>query len=207
MTRCDPRVDRPEIIGERAGWRAILIMLVSHCVERLVFLDQTSVYPQMERCYGYARGGRRVVTRWNHRRKRYTLIGAMRLGTMLGMHMWKGAMNRDKWVWWVKTKLIPSLKPSSIIILDNLNLHYDEEGLEALRSAGHVVLFQSRYSPDLNPIEKAWSKLKTLIRGHRPQRAEQLWNAMVCAWDEITADDIEAFFCHCLVDNAWDPQW
>ena len=87
----------------------------------------------------------------------------MRIGAMLAPRVWNRAMKADDWVRWVIEDLIPALKPGSIVVLDNLNIHYNQYAIDALEEAGHTVLFQSRYSPDLNPIEMAWSKIKETV--------------------------------------------
>ena len=115
-------------------------------------------------------------------------------------------MSEEDWVGWVIEDLLPTLKSGSIVIWDNLNIHYNRYAIDALEEEGHVVLFQSRYSPDLNPIEKAWSKLKTLIRGIRPRGAAQLRAAIDKAWQAITPRDIDGYFSH-AIENAWSPAW
>ena len=156
--------------------------------------------------YGYARRGRRVVVKLKSRPTRYTLIGAMRLGAMLAPKVWPRGMKADDWVEWVIEDLIPVLKPGSIVIWDNLNIHYNQYAINALQEAGHMVLFQSRYSPDFNPIEMAWSKIKTLVRGSRPRGAKLLRAAITKAWSAITSRDIDGYFSQ-IIENAWEPKW
>ena len=130
----------------------------------------------------------------------------MRIGAMLAPRVWPRAMTADDWVKWVIEDLIPALKPGSIVIWDNLNIHYNQYAIDALEEAGHVVLFQSRYSPDLNPIEKAWSKIKILVRAMRPRGAADLRAAIAKAWLAITTSDIDGYFS-CAIENAWEPAW
>lgn len=181
-------------------------MLITNFLDRLVFLDETATYTHMEPVYGYTRRGRRMVIRVKTHPTRYTLIGAMRIGKMLAPKVFPRAMTEKDWVQWVKNDLLPSLEPASVVIMDNLNIHGNLDAIWALEDAGHTVLFQSRYSPDLNPIEKVWSKLKTLVRQMRPRGAAQLREAIANAWKEITAQDIDSYFA-CAVENAWEPLW
>lgn len=181
-------------------------MLVTFDLDRIVFIDETATYTHMRPRYGYARRGRRVVVRRKSRPTRYTLIGAMRIGAMLAPRVWNRAMKADDWVRWVIEDLIPALSPGSIVVLDNLNIHYNQYAIDALKEAGHTVLFQSRYSPDLNPIEMAWSKIKTLVRGMRPRGAAQLRAAINKAWKAITPSDIDGYFSH-AIEMAWEPRW
>ena len=155
--------------------------------------------------YGYAPKGQRAVVKLKSRPTRYTLIGAMRIGSMLAPRVWPRAMTADDWVRWILEDLISALKPRSIIIMDNLNIHYNGYALDAIKEAGHTVLFQSRYSPDFNPIEMAWSKIKTLARGSRPRGAKLLRAAITDAWSAVTPRDIDGYFSQ-TIENAWQPK-
>ena len=191
---------------ERARWRVWLTFLLMFMLDRLVFVDETATYTRMHPRYGYAKRGRRVLIKYRIKATRYTLIGAMGIGGMLAPKVLPRAMNEEDWVRWVIEDLLPTLKPGSIIIWDNLNIHFNRYAIQALQEAGHAVLFQSRYSPELNPIEKAWSKIKTLVRKARPRGAAQLRAAIEEAWQAITLKDIDGYFSH-VADHAWEPQW
>lgn len=181
-------------------------MLLTFALDRVVFVDETAVYTRMDRRYGYARRGKRVVQRVKSRPTRYTLIGAMRMGQMLAKKVWPRGMKESDWLVWLKEDLLPVLKPGSLVIWDNLNIHYNAEGIELLEKNGHVVLFQSRYSPDFNPIEKGWSKVKAFLRRARPRGAAQLRAALDKAWEAITPNDITGYF-DCTVQYILEPLW
>jgi transposase len=184
----------------------MLILLVSGFLDRLIFIDETATYTYIQPVYGYSRCGQRMIVRTKTHPNRYTLIGVMRIGGMLAPKVFPRAMTDKDWVEWIKSDFIPPLEPASIVIMDNLNIHGNLEALKALEDAGHTVLFQSRYNPDLKPIEKAWSKIKTLLRQMRPCGADQLGEAIVQAWKEITTKDINSYLS-CTVDNAWNLSW
>jgi len=156
--------------------------------------------------YGYGARGRRIVARKRKKSKRYTLIGAMGFNRMIAPLVLPRAMKLKDWIRWIKYQLLPQLAPYSIVIWDNLNIHYNFEARLALEKFGHLVLFQSRYSPDLNPIEKAWSKLKASLRRFRPRGAKALRAAIAHAWSTITPKDIDGYFAS-AVENAWEPLW
>lgn len=177
------------------------------CVARLVFVDESAFFTHMNRTHGKTRRGRRAVVAKQRRSVRHTVIGAVRMGRLFGRRTWPRAMNRKDFEAWVTEVLVPELQPGDVVIWDNLNLHHSNPVQTALRQAGCVLLFQARYSPDLNPIEKVWSKLKALVRRERPKGAKAMKQALERAWNAVTEDDIEAYFIHCLVDNVWDPPW
>lgn len=152
----------------------------------------------MTRSHGRAPRGRRIACRMQVRTPRYTLIGAIHLQGLLAPKLWGRAMTQKDWEQYVEHDLIPALPPHSILIMDNLNIHKTPKALDLLKKAGVHVFFQSRYSPDFNPIEKVWSKLKALIRGLQPRGAKQLREAVAKACPQITQDDLWGFFNHCL---------
>ena len=116
-------------------------------------------------------------------------------------------MTREDFEQWVEQDLLPTLEPGDIVIWDNLNIHYSARVRYVLNRAQCLVVFQSRYSPDLNPIEKAWSKLKAHVRRHRPKGAREMKKALTQAWNSVTSQDIAGYFKHCLVDNVCKPMW
>ena len=152
----------------------------------------------MTRSHGRAPRGQRIDCRLQVRTLRYTLIGAVNLQGLLAPKLWGRAMTQQDWEHYVEHDLIPVLPPHSILIWDNLNIHKTQKALELLRKAGICVFFQSRYSPDFNPIEKVWSKLKTLVRGLQPRGAKDLREAVAEVCPQITPDDLWGFFTHCL---------
>ena len=136
------------------------------------------------------------------RTKRYTLIAAVTLEGVIAPKIWGRGMTQKDWERYIEHDLIPALPPHALLIWDNLNIHKSEKALALLRNAGVHVFFQSRYSPDLNPIEKVWSKLKTLVRGLQPRGAKELREAVASVCPRITPDDIWGFFTHCLPIKA-----
>lgn len=181
------------------AWVSILKLLYVHVMNRVVFIDESFVRTHMQRTHGRSRRGERVVGRHRHRARRYTLIGAMGLDDgMVGKWLIDRGMSEKDFVQWINEYLVPQLGPHRIIIWDNLRAHKAPEVEAALRKAGHVVLCQSRYSPDFNPIEKAWSKIKSIVRGLHPTNAHTLRQAVDKAWEQITKSDIRGFIVHCF---------
>ena len=173
-------------------------MLAIFCLSKLVFFDESFVHTHMTRSHGRSHKGKRVHGRLKHRSARYTLIGAVGIDGLYGQWLINRAMSQKDFETYIETILIPALPPRRIVIWDNLNSHYSEFVAEAMRKAGHIILFQSAYSPDLNPIEKVWSKIKALVRGQQPRGAADLRQAVDWAWGQVTRNDIWGWFAHCL---------
>jgi transposase len=126
-----------------------------------------------------------------------TMVAAVRLGGAVAGAVIKGAMDGDVFVAWVKEALLPSLRPGDIIVMDNLPAHKRPMIRRRIESAGCELWFLPPYSPDLNPIEMMWSKIKQLIRGMEPRTFEDLVEAVFAAMDAVTANDAAGFFHHC----------
>lgn len=93
--------------------------------------------------------------------------------------------------------LVPTLRPGDVVVMDNLAPHKNEETLELIRSAGAQALFLPAYSPDLNPIEKMWSKIKQSLRSAEARTEEQLHQALAAALAKVTARDAAHWFASC----------
>lgn len=116
------------------------------------------------------------------------MIAAVRLGGAIAGAMLKGPMDGDVFAVWVREALLPGLRAGDIVVMDNLPAHK--------RPAECRLWFLPPYSPDWNPIEPMWSKVKQLIRGADPQIFEALVQAVFSAMDAVTADDVVGFFEH-----------
>lgn len=151
---------------------------------RLVFIDETSVKTNMTPLRGRSQKGDRLVAnapfgKWNTQ----TFIAGLRCDGLVAPWVVEGAMNGPAFDTYVTTQLAPMLQPGDVVIWDNLNVHKSPRATEAIKARGAGVLFLPRYSPDLNPIEKAFSKLKTLLRKAKARIYDDLWKAVgrVCS--------------------------
>jgi len=169
--------------------------MVTHLC-RLVFVDETGFRTHMSRKWGRAKRGKRVYGSMNRRSSSYTLIGAMGLCGMIGKWLIPKAMTEGKMLTYINEILLPELPPGSLVIWDNWSVHRAPQVRYQFHKAKVLLLFQSRYSPDLNPIEQAWTKIKTLVRGRRPRGAQDLRDAVDWAWEQIDNLDICNFFEH-----------
>lgn len=107
-----------------------------------------------------------------------TFIAALRCDRLIAPWVIEGAMHGIAFDTYVATQLAPLLKPGDVVVWDNLNVHKSPRAAEAIRARGAKVLFLPRYSPDLNPIEKAFSKLKALLRKAKARTYDDLWKAV-----------------------------
>jgi transposase len=163
--------------------------------ERLIYLDESGVSTQMTRSYGRARGGQRVADavpggHW----KMLTILGALNDQGMLAAMTIEAATDREVFLAFLEEVLCPKLRPGDVLVMDNLSAHKVSGVRERVEAAGARVLYLPPYSPDLNPIEKAWSKLKTLLRSAKARTAETLHHAVEQHLPAISPQDAAAWF-------------
>lgn len=126
--------------------------------------------------------------------KTTTFVGALRLSGMTAPMTLDGAMNGPAFLAYVEQVLAPTLKPGDIVILDNLPAHKPTAVRHAIEAAGAELRFLPAYSPDFNPIELAFSKLKALLKAAAARTLPELWNAIVHAIDAITPAECTNYF-------------
>lgn len=125
------------------------------------------------------------------------MISSIRLdGTTACMHL-AGAADTAAFVAYIGQVLCPTLRRGDIVVMDNLSVHKSPEVLELVEAVGAEVRFLPAYSPDLNPIEKMWSKIKALLRSAEARTPEQLDQAISFAFSKITAQDAMGWFASC----------
>jgi transposase len=126
-----------------------------------------------------------------------TMIGALRLDGSTACMTIEGATDTEVFRTYVQQILLPALRPGDIVVMDNLSPHKSEPTLAMLARAGVQVLFLPAYSPDLNPIEKMWSKLKAYLRKAEPRTREALQQAIAEALKTVTAQEARNWFASC----------
>lgn len=154
----------------------------------------------MTRLSGRARRGQRVVDHtpqghWSTT----TLVAAITPRAAIAPMVLDGPMNAEAFVTYIERALVPALPPRAIVVMDNLSAHLSPQVHPLLKSAGATLRYLPPYSPDFNPIELMWSKIKTHLRSAKARTDEELWDAVASALDQITPDDTHAFFRHCFV--------
>ncbi len=163
--------------------------------ERLVFIDETGASTKMARRYGRARRGARCRASVPHGHwKTTTFVGALRLEGMTAPMVLDGAMHGAAFLAYVEQVLAPTLSPGDIVIMDNLPAHKPVVVRQAIETAGAELRFLPPYSPDLNPIEMAFSKLKAFLKKTAARTVDDLWDAIAVGIDAFTPTECENYF-------------
>jgi transposase len=165
---------------------------------KLVFVDETWAKTNMTRTRGRAPLGERLVAAVPHGHwKTTTLVAALgHAGVRCSMTL-DGAVNRDAFEAFVEKVLVPALSPGDVVVMDNLSSHKGPRVRDPVGSAGATLLYLPPYSPDLNPIELAFSKLKQLMRSAAHRTVDALWSDVQRMLDLITPDDAANYIRHC----------
>lgn len=165
---------------------------------RFLFVDETGLNTDLARRYGRAPRGERVVDATVPRNtpKNLSLVGAMGKDGLICSMQLEGAIDGDAFLVFIEEVLGPHLKEGDFVVMDNLNTHGSPKVEAALYARGAFLLFLPRYSPDLNPIEKAWSKLKTFLRAVGARTGDTLRVALAEGLQTLTAADARAWFRH-----------
>lgn len=166
-------------------------------MERLVFIDETWATTNMTRRYGRSRRGKRLVASVPHGHwKTTTFIGALRADGLTAPTVFDGAINGASFLAYVQQVLVPTLTPGDIVILDNLSSHKVAGVREAIETAGAELRYLPPYSPDLNPIEQMFAKLKALLRKVAARSVEALWTAIGDLVDTFAPDECRNYIRH-----------
>ena len=165
---------------------------------RFVFLDESSAKTNMTRLYGRASVGQRVhdsvpTATWHTT----TMLAAVGAEGPRAPFLLEGAIDAIAFRTYVKEVLVAELQPGDWVIMDNLSSHKDQAAREAIEAVGAFVLDLPPYSPDFNPIEKMWSKIKALLRQAKARYFTDLAQAMAEALERVTESDIQGWFQSC----------
>jgi len=164
---------------------------------RLVFIDETGTSTNMVRPRGRSRRGTRLVGRVPHGHwKITTFVAGLRSDQIAAPFVIDQPMNSAIFLAYVERCLLPALKPGDIVVMDNLKPHKAAGVREAIEAAGAKLLYLPPYSPDLNPIELAFAKLKALLRKAAEREIEALWNRIGTLLDKFTPQECAAYLRH-----------
>ena len=171
-------------------------------LKKLVFIDESGAKTNMTRLYGRAKNGARAVDftpggHWNTT----TMISSVRLDGSTAPMVVNGATNTEVFKVYVETFLLPTLNKGDVVILDNLSAHKGNEIRELIESVGAELWFLPPYSPDLNPIEKMWSKVKSILRKLKARTEAELITAIAQALNHVTPQDVKGWFKSCGYAN------
>jgi len=190
--------DRPDILKRREEWFDGQLDLDP---ERLVFIDETWASTNMARRHGRCRRGERLRSGVPHGHwKTTTLIAGLRRTGMVAPMVLDGPINRDAFVAYVRQVLVPGLSPGDIVIMDNLSSHKAPAARDVIEAAGAKLLFLPPYSPDFNPIEQAFSKLKAHLRKAAERTIHGLWDAIGRILDMYPPQEYANYFANAGYD-------
>jgi transposase len=180
---------------ERAAWRVMVSAIVEP--ERLLFVDECGTHTSLAPIYGYApRGERLYLSVPRNRGKNTTLLSSMTIEGMGPSLTVEGSTTARVFETYVEKVLAPSLEPGQIVVMDNLSAHRPKRIRELIEQRGCELLYLPSYSPDYNPIEEAFAKIKHLLRKAAARTKEALIDAIAAALSAISAEDIRGYFQH-----------
>ena len=184
--------NRPDVAARREAWFESQPDLDPR---RLVFIDETGASTKMARLRGRARRGQRCRAPIPHGHwKTTTFTAGLRLDGLTAPMVLDGPMNGLAFRAYVDQVLVPTLTPGDVVILDNLSAHKVSGVRQAIEAAGASVLFLPPYSPDFNPIEQVFAKLKALLRKAAPRTIDDLWSAIADAIELFTPAECANYF-------------
>lgn len=186
--------ERPDVRRRRAQWRNYQGQVDP---ARLVFIDETWAKTNMTRIHGWAARGERLIAKIPHGHwNTTTFLAALRHDRMEAPCLFDGPINGELFLAYVEQVLAPTLKPGDIVILDNLGSHKSKAVRNAIRAAGAKMIFLPKYSPDLNPIEQAFAKLKTLLRKAGARTVEAISAAIGQFLKSFTPQECANYFAN-----------
>jgi transposase len=169
--------------------------MAGHPPARLVFVDESGANTKMTRFRGRAPMGQRLVSHvpLGHYQTT-TLVSAIRLSGPAAPWLFDGAMDGEMFLAWIEQGLVPALQKGDVVIMDNLATHKVAGVRQAIEEAEARLIYLPPYSPDFNPIENMWSKVKQILRSWAPRTEEELLPAAKAAFDAISPADCQGFF-------------
>jgi transposase len=185
--------ERPDVAERRAAW----CQARGDLTGRLIFLDETGARTDMTRRHAWAAVGERALGHapaghW----KTTTFLAGLTGEGLLAPFVLDGPMNRAIFTQYVRQMLVPELRPGDILILDNLPGHKGAQVADLIHASGARLLFLPPYSPDLNPIELAFAKLKALLRKEAKRTRETLWQTIGRLLDAFTSAECANYIRH-----------
>jgi transposase len=165
--------------------------------KQLIFIDETAATTKMSRLYGRAPQGERLVDKVPHGHwKTTTFICGLRYNGVTAPFMLDGAMDGPHFLAYVEQILAPTLKKRDIVFMDNVSTHLVNGVEEAIEARGARVFYLPPYSPDFNPIEQLFAKLKSFLRKIKARTVEQLWKAIALFLKTIAQGECKAYLAN-----------
>ena len=186
----------PDVIQKRQMWNE---KINEYDVNNLVFIDESGVNTNMVRLYGRAMGGNRSVDNMPlNTPKNTTILSSIRLNGETAYTTYQGGTTKDKFIDYLKNVLASTLDKNDIVIMDNMRTHHAKDVQKIFEELKMNVIFLPPYSPDFNPIEKMWSKIKSILRKLRSRTLTELSESIKQAFSKITVSDCYGWFSSCI---------
>ena len=187
--------ERPDVVAGRQFWRERTAGIDPR---RFVFVDETGAKTNMARLRGRCEGGKRLPAGAPHGHWcSTTLIGSVRLDGSTESMVIESATDREVFTAYVREILVPALKPGDIVVMDNLSSHKIPAIAEIIQAARAEVWYLPPYSPDFNPIEQMWSKIKAYLRKAAARTSQALLHAIGDALNRVSASDACGWIQNC----------
>ena len=184
--------ERPDVVARRQAWFKAQPQLDP---EKLIFIDETGASTKMARLRGRAKRGERCRAAVPHGHwKTTTFTAGLRLASLSAPMLLDGPMDGDAFRAYVTQVLVPELRQGDIVVMDNLPAHKVRGVREAIEAAGATLLYLPPYSPDFNPIEMAFAKLKAILRKAAARTIDELWDVIAQSLDEFNATECRNYF-------------
>lgn len=182
----------------RQDFQTQFVEHLSQLVQRLKFLDESGANLGLTRLFARAAPGQRVVEATpGYSGSHYTIVATLGWKGVAAPWIVEGSMDRIAFEAYVRTQLLPTLRRGDIVVMDNLSVHTGEAIRQLIEAQGARLEFLPPYSPDFNPIELCWSKVKTALRAAKARTFEALVAALAKALCSISLTDIHDWFAHC----------
>jgi transposase len=192
MTAHASEQDRPDVLSRREAWFEGQLDLNP---TQLIFIDETWTATNMARLRGRAPKGERLRASVPHGHwKTTTSVAGLRVDGIAAPFVLDGPINRDAFQAYVDQVLVPELKCGDVVVMDNLSSHQGPAVRRAIETAGAKLLYLPPYSPDFNPIENAFAKLKTLLRKAAERTVSALWDGIAILLDAFTPNECANYF-------------
>src|SRR5271155_2141014 len=186
--------DRPDVAAARKALRKEQLTLDP---KNLVFIDETAATTKMTRLYGRAPQGKRLGDKVpNGHWKTTTFICGLRHDGVTAPFVLEGPMDGAHFLAYVEQILAPTLKKGQIVYMDNVSTHQVDGVAEAIEARGARAVFLPAYSPDLNPIEQLFARLKSFLRRMKARTVEELWSAIASFLNGVSREECKAYLAH-----------
>lgn len=190
-------VNAPDVVQKRKKWTE---KLSEYDKEKLVFLDESGINIDMTRIYGRALGGKRCVDKAPvNTPKNTTILSSVRLNGETAYTTYQGGTTSKNFIEYLKNVLAPTLHEDDIVVMDNMSTHHSKDVQKAIEKLKINVIYLPPYSPDFNPIEKMWSKIKSVLRKMKIRALNELNSGVDTAFSQVTPVDCAGWFLSCFI--------